>query len=655
MPSLADRGIFFAFVALIFLVPIVAPTSFATGPVAPDFYKAFSLQVGTLLLIAGWCVAYTNRHNAFHLQFTNWHIAVCLLLLWCTLSLFWAFHLNLGQIALSRWLAFGAVFLLASQLITDTWRVQVVLAGLLFSGLCVTIIGICQFFKIPPLDTLFLQAAPPSATFGNRNMAMHFVILTLPLAGWFFVSCKEQWQVFCAALAGALMVTYIFYSGNRTSLIALALQITLLVVAVVCMKRKKSDTTISQHHVVSFICALCLTLVLINLTADGWRWVWDYLVDRYFNLDNYARAEHTSFKARLFLWYNSWYMFLDHLLFGVGFGNWTVHYPFYTGNHALVATMMTNNPASTILYKQAHNEYVQLVTEVGLVGTVLMLFCLVLWILGVGRLLGKVRNHPFAWCWVFLIISIAGVSVSAMASFPFRVSVPLMTLACYLAILQFFCREQKDTNTGKTSLWSWISHVQTWHVSLPKTAAWSLALFCLLGAVAVGMTYSKWIEAHKYRNLSASYLLGGKIDKSLEMIKKSIRRNPADPDDGYYIMGNLYKRKKLYSQAIETYNHALATSLPYHPYMFTQLHLAHLLNRQPEMAIATLKRAISLMPEQDGYYAYLGSLYGSLGRAEEAINYYKRTLQINPKHPKAKQMQDIVARHEASQQKATGQ
>jgi tetratricopeptide (TPR) repeat protein len=82
--------------------------------------------------------------------------------------------------------------------------------------------------------------------------------------------------------------------------------------------------------------------------------------------------------------------------------------------------------------------------------------------------------------------------------------------------------------------------------------------------------------------------------------------------------------------------------------MFTQLHQAYLLSGNTGKAIETLERAIRLMPKQDGYYAYLGSLYARIGDSRKAIELYKKTLEMNPVHPKAKVMKFLINKYTKS-------
>jgi len=114
-----------------------------------------------------------------------------------------------------------------------------------------------------------------------------------------------------------------------------------------------------------------LVLVLIVMVAG-----WDRIEDRFQEL----AEEHGLRRADV--WLDSVGIVRDFPLFGTGFGTYTDSYPAYQSH------------SSTALYDHAHNDYVELAADTGLVGTVLFLGLAFLFLVKVFRQwLGRHRGY----------------------------------------------------------------------------------------------------------------------------------------------------------------------------------------------------------------------------------------------------------------------
>ena len=141
-----------------------------------------------------------------------------------------------------------------------------------------------------------------------------------------------------------------------------------------------------------------------------------------------ARVDTTSHDAsvaaRFMIWRDSLRIIRDFPIFGVGLGAWPVIFPRYQ-----------SGPWFPLIYRQAHNDYVQLIAETGLVG-----LGLVIWILiPVCKRLLAARRHLAPEDWPLFLALVSAVPAMAVHEFfDFCFHIPanaiLFTLMVALAV-----------------------------------------------------------------------------------------------------------------------------------------------------------------------------------------------------------------------------
>ncbi len=635
----------FLLMSLVAFAPVLAPMYLtATGPVAPDYYKASFLQSGAVF-IAG---LYFLQKNSCTLELSLISKLIIAFLSWTVLSLLWVFHFHLAILDLSKFLVAGLVFILFDNVIKNREQVHIILIAILSTSFLLSLVGIAQHFN---LIDIFLQAVPPAATFGNRNMAMDAMAPIFPLCFAFFIRYRYSWVTMTTTIVAALMFSYNFYAQNRTGWISIALTMILWIIAILYL-RKKGNTLgyFSSEQKMGIFVFIVLISVSTQLSPNGFLFFGDVLEDRLGNINISADA-YDSAGERVAILLNSLWMLKENFLAGVGFGNWTVFYPQAVGNNIVPPVMEAGNPSSTILFRQAHNEYIQVITEVGLIGALLILFIIVAFFVSIFKLFKNYAKDEDAIIWAGMLIGIISLGIHAAASFPFRVSTPIITLFTYLACFNFYIKNLNVNTADSTEIFgdksSLNSEVASDRGIFSKLLAWVvsnnkiiinrlyikvfLAILFLASSGFILYKYSVFMHAHKLRNIGAGLTTSGRIDDAVRYIEESLRLNPSDPDDAFYVLANLYRSQGRIDLAIETYNKAFATSLPYHPYMVIQLAQAHLQKQDIKEAEDTLLKFIERMPKQSGYYTLLARIYAATGRNDDAIEIYEKSIEVSPK------------------------
>jgi tetratricopeptide (TPR) repeat protein len=119
------------------------------------------------------------------------------------------------------------------------------------------------------------------------------------------------------------------------------------------------------------------------------------------------------------------------------------------------------------------------------------------------------------------------------------------------------------------------------------------------------------------------------IEKAEENIKKGIALNPLS-DFAYANLGHLYLLQKRYDESVEAGEKAIELN-PNGDYNLVLLAITFNFIRREEEAIKLFKEGIRRSPYGPAYYTrQLGASYRNLGRWDDAIAEYKKTLERFP-------------------------
>ena len=677
------------------------------GSFAPDYYKAILVQSAIPLLFALW-LWLGNRTTIFIDSISFFGLLVVAEMI---LSLTWAFHVDLGMISTSRFIAGALMLLFCTQIIQSKRGIHLILAIVLVSAFLLSVLGYLQALATPwgkatPVTHFFAalvkqipQAVPPAATFSNRNMAMDTFILLFPLPLYFLVVTRGYWAIF-PGIAMGTMYGYLLASENRATMIGFLLELLLALILVGSHYYRKQKNrspeeqkglrervrgyfvTTPPIRLKPFFVAPKLLAVLVALSvflfmANVRTGTGDYTPAKSIGAltENLVQVKENSLHHRIILWKTTLkHMVPDHLIEGVGAGNWTVYFSAYNAAHDLIVTMDASNPNSKILYKQSHNEYVQFLAEQGLLGLIpglLLVFALFYFC---WRLFKYSLNSEYSLLWQSLMVGTIGFSINLGASFPFRTSTAILVLALYLAIMQFVIhstmeldeekdakpeslpkkknkgnKKDKDTKSpvlvategvvSESKNETWLHKVLAGSIGIPNNLPVKIIFSLLLLGISFSafmLFHQRWIPGQAYRNFAVAWLQAGNRDMGIEYLRRSLRIDPDDPDDALYTLGNLYASQGDYSKAVDTYKHLISCVLPWHPY--AHIHLAETYvkaQRYPD-AILSLKRSIHHMPKQSAFYALLGSVYARADNSKAlGAAYIRKALSLPNQFPKA--------------------
>jgi Flp pilus assembly protein TadD/O-antigen ligase len=667
------------------LVGIAPFVMFPAGYEPAQLPQAAVVQVGALALAAlalwsGEGVAAPWRAHPFGRP-------LFALLAWAALSALWAVN---GREALQAWAAWAACGLLYLVVWSSFRRHELrpLLAAVFGAGAGVAILGILQhLFGVSWIP----QAFPPAATFMNRNVAVGFVVASWPL-GYALGRTASRRAALLWAAGSALQLAYLFYTFTKSGWVAVAAQGTLALVFTWRMWRARGTGAASPGWWLAPAAGAVLLLVLVHLGPQGgppaaWRavrdtWTGASLTGPERPVSALTESERVnSIRVRRAIWLNTAAMVGDRPLLGTGLGNHKVQYPAY-------ARRWAHDPGFGALAQldHVHNDYLQAVAEMGVVGVALGAWLLWTIVRVAWRHAADLVGGVAA---LGVVLGLAGILVDACFSFPLQRAIPPMVLAVFLGVLAVLDRPDPAPSSPARSLLApaavllvlAVTAAAHWRVLAADAQVWRARQAEQRGDWPRVVEASRAALRHDPGRREAQFLAGtallttGRAQPAAAFLEAVVRRYPLDPatlanlayaqetlgrtdealasfgqaaallpDDALLAasQGRLLEHAGRTAEAREAYRRAarFGTADPRPP---LRAGLLAMRDGRPEEAQLDLLEALRRQPDLAEAHKALGLvLYQQLGRKDEARVHFRRALELRPGDRDAPRMKALL-------------
>ncbi|MDR9502080.1 MAG: tetratricopeptide repeat protein [Desulfurivibrionaceae bacterium] len=539
------------------LVMLVAP--FVLLPGLSEFAnrpQAAWLQITTFLLLTLFFLrAYRNKEEAA-IRTHPLLLPLAALLLWSFVGLSYAVNPYEVIKRFLHLLAAGAAFFLALQLFFSPARAKILLWALALAGLGVALIGMGQhLFRL----SLIPQIVPPAATFANKNMAAHFVVLSMPAAITLFLVERKRF-VYLLSITLALQTTFLVYAQTRASWLALVAQLALIALFFLLFHKSNSLLCLTKRQKKGILLGLVMVAGLIGLGEGGSFSGYGNIVSRV--AQSQADVKEPGRQVRFALWLNTLAMARDHLAVGVGLGNFKNHYPRY---HDAVLTDQSFSVARQAAH--THNDLFQGLAELGLVGLGLFSW-LVLQTASTARLSLQGEDGEQQIIAALALTGLLAFLVVALFSFPMACSLPPFMAALYLGLLAARAPQAGDCRISAVKILAYSAlagglclmaglssynelkadHYLARFIKLENRQQWP-------EAIRVGR---KMVRAQPLRHqlltyLGRAYMQSGNLRQAERAFKVSLKRDPLDINamtnlGAVYLQGGRYQEAQAISE-----------------------------------------------------------------------------------------------------------
>jgi len=395
------------------------------------------------------------------------HIKITLFSLLCfgALSLFWSVNFDFSVSKLLLWLGVFFCFITGLSLHRDDDHLIKIAWSLIIAGAAIAIIGILQHLFDPFTLT---QAAKPASTFGNKNMATQPLVLILPLSVFLLLSKQvQEARVWGLTTLVSLILVYVIYTTTRAVWLSISVEIVLVSAYLIFNKRKIKqwfDWNSNKRNASLF--AIALTLILINLSADG---VINALTVTSDTFGSVVDSANNTTAPRYLIWQTAINMIADSPFFGSGLGT----YAHNLGTEGYATTKVVG-------YQRVHNDLLELAVGLGLAGIALFTAVVIAILASIIKILKNTEgdtNHFY----YLLFVALAGSFVNMQFSFPYQMAVPLVLFGLYVGMIA----KQYDI-------------ISTYNHIFKISRNWRKAFFgfWLIVFAVVCAIYASWINMH---------------------------------------------------------------------------------------------------------------------------------------------------------------
>jgi O-antigen ligase len=383
-----------------------------------SFVKTYIGGIGiAILVLVTLFKQYKNYEVTYHISYLKLFLGIVFAL--GVLSIFWSTNPDFSITKLLIWVTALMAFYVAYKMDITEDNLRKLSFYLILAGGSIAIIGILQYLFDPFTLT---QAANPSSTFGNKNMATQPISMIFPLVAFTILhknsSRKVMWT---AGILGAFMITFNFYTSTRASWIAISGEV-ILMTALLIIKRKSFHEFASwnKQKAIIVLTSVIVFLALINFNEHGFAPMWEKASA---NFDRLTTSIQNDKSLRYQIWAVSQQMISDAPFFGTGLGTWF---------HNLV-----NEGYSTYIInyvQRVHNDLLEMAIEIGVIGLSIFFMAVLAILYALWTIITK-ADTKYLLFYFALFESLSGSFVNLQFSFPYQLAMPALIFGIWMGLI----------------------------------------------------------------------------------------------------------------------------------------------------------------------------------------------------------------------------
>ncbi len=596
--------------------------------------KLVILQVFTVFLAVLWVVGMALDREIFLLDTPLYYTFLAFLAVQL-ISLFQAHNVFQGLDTLFEYLCYFLIAVLVFHTVREERHLYLLAGTMALTGSIVAIIGLLQHNGIHSIDFFGWWAIPfysrwniPISTIGNVNFVAGYYNVVFPISLTLMFLFRRIWLRVAALLACFLMACHFVVLGSRGGWLGVAI-VFFVLGGMVLMRHFRIG-----HRV------LDMTFVSIVILGLGWpvleglmsgvhvgpgrnleRLAGDYWKNVVRRTEDALRRKDDSSLQRWLFWMDTLRLIYDRPLVGVGVGNFEYNFPRYMSPQTLKKKMDVERiQKRELMLFRAHNEYLEVWAETGILGFGVFLF--LLYQIG-AALYGLLKRYLWGEVDLF-VVGLTGAIAATLAHSLFSSNLQDPASASHFWIVVGMVWSLKLNTEGETRIG--LLATKAGGVVFGVVGAGILAL---VGTIVLGLQTiwgshyflrgMHWFENKAYAEAGAEF-------------QQAVRYRHLQAFAVYEALGRTRYNQKRWDEAVQ----AFQKSLLYHEnndkaHYYLGLSLRY--SGKYQEAVAQLRRAVELNPFSGAFRLELGNALGLAGDPQAAVEELQGTLRLYPNAP----------------------
>jgi len=623
-------------IALVVLVPIVF------YPYCRTVFIPAKELIAEILVILGlmfWGFKVISQEKA-KLTSSTLNFPILSFIFICILSLIWSnsFFISLKELPL--FLAGPLLYFVITNNISDERQICRILNVLLIVGSVFGIYGILQYNGI---DFSFwlrnLGRQQVFGLFGNVNYFAEYLIIPLPIAVSLFFATQNKLKKILLLIGVIVMGASLTATFTRGSYLGFGVSLIFMFFLFLISRGKKIIK--DNKKILIIVLAVVIIITFLFVVPTPLNKAGSVISKIKSRISVSQLTQSSSIKRRIAIWKFTVLMIRDHPLLGSGIGTYKYNTLKYQAEFFKQGENRSLYPHG--FADKAHNEYLQLWAEMGIVGLGIFIWLIISYFNYGLKILRKIKDEYKQG----IIIGLMGAVVAALVDgiFGFPLHLPATIVLFWLALgLTVAVGLKDETTTQEINLSkensNKIEKIESEHKRRSerfdnnKSNIYRFKPLLYIGVifltVFLGVTIARPFIARVHWYYANKEIKNENWNEAIKIDEKALKWDPY-LGQVYYDIGLILQNKGIYNLALEYFEKAEKyIDSPNLPKNFA---LIYLKKGQLDKAATKLKQAISYQPDEKSMfplYTELGNTYLQLKRYRPAEVAFKNALKINP-------------------------
>ncbi len=608
--------------------------------------KNLTLQLTALLGLTIWVLRIILTENICW-QINNLNKPIFLYLLTGCFSLIWSINIFNSILALPLFLAGPVLFYVITNSIGERKTIDRLLCAIIIMGLGMGIYGILQFAGI---DFKFWEGnigrERVMGLFGNVNYFAEYLILPLSLTIGLILSKNKIYNKIFLFIALIAMGLTLFFTFTRGSYLAMAINIPVMLFLYFKSAKNEQSKTFYKKIILSLLllATIALSTIYIPHPLNKDNTILGKLRERV-TLESLTSGR--SALRRIATWKFTQMMIKDYPLLGSGIGTYAYHTLEYQADFFSKGNNRDIYPHGKAV--QAHNEYLQLWSELGIIGLILFLWIIFAYYRNVFIKIRQINENQQAVV-IALTGGITAVLVDAIFGFPLQLAASIALFWVFLGLTSVllnmsayndndnyaestFCKnsqKEKKFDIVKKS-----SNEDNRNKIIILKKIFLSFLMVVFMFVSVFLLFKPFLARICWYYGDQQMILEDNYKDAIKYYEKGLKWNPWQ-GELYFNIASILANKDIYQPALEYYHKAEKyIDDHYLPYNIASLYLVR---QEYDKAIPYFEKAIKYQPDKINMLSIkiqLANIYNNIGDYKNAEYHFVDVLKSNPKSAEA--------------------